>query len=134
MALGRVASGVWKEGEFAGWLLIVPAGTASQPIEREGEVLLGDEAYERTQLWSNRVVNLASTAFFAAMALGLSLAASRMVTRRVTRLARQAAGPVDDPAHLPGPFDASGGDEIALLASSMNAMRVRVVELLQSWR
>lgn len=139
VALGRVASGVWKEGEFAGWLLIAPAaprgargdGSPDGAIEREGEVLLEEAAYERTRRWSDRVLNLASTALFAAMALGLSLAASRMVTRRVTRLARQAAAPVDDPAHLPGPFEVAGGDEIATLARSMNGMRARVKGLLQ---
>ena len=54
---------------------------------------------------------------------------SRLVTGRVTRLARQASTPVAA-GELPGPFNAKGKDEIALLAATMNSMRDRVAGLL----
>lgn len=56
---------------------------------------------------------------------------SRAVTGRVSRLARQAAAPVQASGNLPGPFDARGHDEIAQLAGAMNSMRDRVHGLLE---
>jgi len=59
-----------------------------------------------------------------------------LVTRRLSRLAADATTPLrgeqDEPVDLPGPFDETGGDEIALLASALNTMRGRIEELVAS--
>ena len=55
---------------------------------------------------------------------------ARVATRKLSRLADAAAAPTDD-GSLPGPFDTSGHDEIAVLAGSLNAMRARAVGSLE---
>lgn len=136
VALDRVAMGVWRDGEFAGWLLVYPAGGAEgaqpEPVDwaRRGNLVIrGAGAIDETNRSSNRVIHLVSFLLFAGIAVLVSAIVSRTVTRRVTGLARVAVGPVDDPRRLPGPFDESGDDEIATLAHAMNTMRGRVIEL-----
>jgi signal transduction histidine kinase len=55
---------------------------------------------------------------------------SRVTTRRLAQIAAEANAPfaADDP--LPGPFDASGRDEIAQLAGALNRMRTRASEVM----
>jgi len=55
----------------------------------------------------------------------LGFALSRWMTARLKRLSEMAAGPVED-GELPGPFDESGDDEIAIVAATMNALRNQV--------
>jgi len=79
--------------------------------------------------WSNRVVNVVGAVFVLLAAAGAGLAVSRLVTGRVTRLARAAATPIDDPHQLPGPFPVEGEDELAQLARTLNGMRDKIAEL-----
>lgn len=51
-----------------------------------------------------------------------------IASRRLSRIAHEAAEPSADPAELPGPFHDQGSDEIAVLAKSLNVLRVRVQE------
>lgn len=62
-----------------------------------------------------------------ATALVLGLLASLLLSRRIVRLVRQTENTGAD--GLPGPFDARGGDEIAVLSGAMNAMRTRIRDL-----
>ncbi len=136
IVVGRTATEIWKEGEFAGWLVVYgrpplmgqrgPAAMAAA-ADSSGRVVVPRDRYRR---WSARTVNLVALVFFGALALLLSFAVSRLVTRRVTRLASEASALFDDPANLPGPFDESGHDEIATLARSLNALRGHVEGLL----
>ncbi len=64
------------------------------------------------------------------MSLLLAFAISVLATRRIKRLAREAAQPLSSTSDLPGPFTATGNDEIAQLAESMNQMRGRTERLL----
>ena len=55
-----------------------------------------------------------------------------LVTRRLSRLATDASTPLDEKLEnvdLPGPFDSSGKDEIARLATALNTMRGRIEDL-----
>ncbi len=71
--------------------------------------------------------------FWPALGLALLIAvlAARLVTAPLTRLAAAASEPVDEDGNLPGPFDATGSTEVAVLAQSMNLMRERVDELVK---
>jgi two-component system sensor histidine kinase MtrB len=60
-----------------------------------------------------------------ALAALLAYVLSRWLTARLTRLSEVAGRPVQD-GELPGPFDESGDDEIAIVAGTMNAMRKQV--------
>ncbi len=64
------------------------------------------------------------------MSLLLAFAISVLATRRIKRLAREAAQPLNSVSDLPGPFTAKGDDEIAQLADNMNRMRGRTARLL----
>ncbi len=63
----------------------------------------------------------------------LTMAFSRLMTRRLRRLSDQATSEPDPGESLPGPFpEARHKDEITVLARSMNTMRGRVGELLST--
>ena len=132
-SVGRLETPVWNDGELAGWLLLMPA-PGTLPAAEDGPVLLPETRFEDTVAWRDRVINLASIAFIGLLVAGLSIALSRMVTKRVTRLSELASVPLADPGDLPGPFDESGADEIARLARSMNAMRARVLQAVEGLR
>lgn len=68
----------------------------------------------------------------AALAALLGYVLSRWLTARLTRLSEVAAQPVAD-GELPGPFDESGDDEIAIVAGTMNALRKQVEARLQEF-
>lgn len=132
VGIGRQWTPAYLDGEHVGWLVLVPHPTRPRwSTDGTGPIYLPPESYEETLAWGARALNVASLVFMAALALGLSWALSRVVTRRVTDLSRLAAAPIDDSTGLPGPFETSGEDEIASLASSMNAMRTRVAELVE---
>lgn len=131
VGIGRQWTPAYLDGEHVGWLVLVPHPTPRWSTDGTGPVYLPPETYEETLAWGARALNVASLMFMAALALGLSWALSRVVTRRVTDLSRLAATPIDESTGLPGPFDTSGEDEIASLARSMNAMRTRVAELVE---
>jgi signal transduction histidine kinase len=66
------------------------------------------------------------------VAMLTSLLLVSIVTRRLSRLATDASTPLDDKLEnvdLPGPFEVSGDDEIARLATALNTMRGRIEEL-----
>jgi len=63
-----------------------------------------------------------------AIAVAVSVFVSRRLTRRLVDLAYVAGRPLPC-GRLPGPFDDSGGDEVAALAATMNGMRARVNQL-----
>ncbi|MEZ6195400.1 MAG: HAMP domain-containing sensor histidine kinase [Planctomycetota bacterium] len=65
-------------------------------------------------------------------ALLFSGAVTLLVTRRLRKLARQAARPPADKTGVPGPFAVSGRDEVAFLANTLNGMRTRVIESIES--
>lgn len=75
--------------------------------------------------------------FFKLLASGLiaaltSLLLVGLVTHRLSKLATDASVPVGEEVgavDLPGPFQVSGDDEIARLASALNTMRGRIQEL-----
>jgi signal transduction histidine kinase len=72
--------------------------------------------------------------FYRLFAAGLvaaltSLLMVSLVTRRLSKLAAEASAPLAEMVEnvdLPGPFDASGNDEIARLAAALNTMRGRI--------
>ncbi len=66
-----------------------------------------------------------------ALAVILAVTISVVATRRLERLAGIVSQPPSDLESLPGPFDESGNDEIALLARAMNKMRDRVQALVR---
>lgn len=58
-----------------------------------------------------------------------------LVTHRLSKLASEASAPLDETVEnvdLPGPFEATGDDEIARLARTLNIMRSRIVDLVAS--
>ena len=83
-------------------------------------------------MFSTVAVALLSGAIAILLAVLLAFAISRWLTGRLARFSREAAESMrrDD---LPGPFDASGEDEISIMATSMNAMRARVEERLKAF-
>lgn len=96
---------------------------AADQLERTGEIQW--LSAEDRNYWI-----FESLVFASALALFGAFLVSRFATRRLSRLAEQARGPVGE-EHLPGPFEVTGRDEITVLARSMNAMRERVSELLE---
>ena len=80
----------------------------------------------------NLVAKLMSSLVVAMTVALLALATSRLVTRRLRRLSDQATGDPDVGESLPGPFRVQGEDEIAALATSMNHMRSRVGQLVDT--
>ncbi len=74
------------------------------------------------------LVGLTFAAIFGALT---SFAVSRLVARRISRLAEQVAVPFRGEGDLPGPFDDTGRDEIALLARAMNLTRERAEYLIR---
>lgn len=71
-----------------------------------------------------------SLIFAAILALIAMFIVSRIATRRLARLAKEARAPIKD-GQLPGPFHVAGQDEIESLARSMNDMRSRITELVR---
>ena len=63
------------------------------------------------------------------VAVLLSLAISRFVTKRITRLAAQVGTSVPNPDGDPIPFAVGGADEIAMLARALDDSRARVIDL-----
>ena len=75
------------------------------------------------------VVVAATAAYASVFALALGSLVSFVATRRISRLTNQAArSPAEE--GVPGPFDAAGSDEIAVLGRTMNTMRVEILSLL----
>jgi hypothetical protein len=90
------------------------------------------EANVGSKVWGIPV-NIMLRLLAASLIAGLtSVLLVNFVTRRLSRLAADAIAPFRSQAEmvdLPGPFDVSGGDEIALLAMALNTMRGRIEEL-----
>ncbi len=92
---------------------------------------LSEEEFEASVRFWERASTLLGFAFKALTVLLVAFVLSRVVTRRVARLSRESAGSLDA-GHVPGPFTDSGNDEIGVLASSLNGMRERILELVGS--
>ncbi len=97
----------------------------------EGELVMTDAEFAESMQRESRVATAVSITVTVLIALLLALAISRLVTRRLSKLAATAGGPVGRGAELPGPFDDAGQDEIAVLARAMNTMRARANELVE---
>ncbi|GJM24986.1 MAG: hypothetical protein DHS20C16_14010 [Phycisphaerae bacterium] len=93
------------------------------------------EAGVESNVWGIPV-NIMLRLLAASLIAGLtSVLLVNFVTRRLSRLAADATVPLRGQAELvdlPGPFEVSGGDEIALLATALNTMRGRIEELVAS--
>lgn len=107
-------------------VLNLPAGTNLALSEEQRAAL-----EERRNQYSN-ISNGVTIGIAVATALLLAVVASFLITRRLRRLAREVeASKLDE---LPGPFRETGRDEISLLASALNQMRYRVIELVDNLR
>jgi len=94
----------------------------------QNELLLTEQQYEAAEVSKSRIVRGSSIVIVSLAVLLFAFVTSRLVTRRLTRLARM----VGRGAHeVPGPFPSRGQDEIALLSRSMNDMRERVLALVE---
>jgi signal transduction histidine kinase len=76
----------------------------------------------------DEAVSLGTTVVLAVL---LAFVVSRLVTRRLSRLAALASEPVPDDGDLPGPFFGGGRDEIGALARALDVRRERVMELVE---
>lgn len=146
---GRTAPAVgfalpWK-GEVAGYLIAVlldPVqharyfGVEVDQLDRveeswfavsPGTPLLSDLEAERIE---SRVALVFGAVAVVALASILAWTGSRLVTRRLSRMAAEAAKALEEEAPLPGPFVEEGRDEVAALARAMNSMRARLQESL----
>lgn len=107
-------------------VLHLPAGTDLALSDTQRAAL-----EERRNQYDN-ISNGVTISIAVATALLLGIVASFLITRRLRRLAREVeASKLDE---LPGPFRESGKDEISLLASALNQMRYRVIELVDNLR
>ncbi len=100
------------------------------PNTFSGWIVTDDEQLQRSLARKS----LVSSALTIGLAIGVTMVLlwglSRFVTRRLSRLAEQAAQPLGADGGLPAPFEVGGRDEITVLAGAMNAMRGRVAALL----
>ena len=115
--------------ERAGWVEVVqvhsPGDYSLLDAEEAEYYATLDRQAERTETFQKLGLALVG----ALVVLLLATAISLFVTRRLSRLASKASAIVPG-GGLPGPFDASGRDEISTLASALNTMRDRASELL----
>lgn len=144
--VGSVFAPVHLEGSLAGWLVLLHAengradsaadvarsGAHSEgTLPRRAEPIELDE--QELRFAEGRKVVLSRVVLFASvglLAVSASLLVSRLVTRRLSRLARDLTVPFEDRDELPGPFDDAGRDEFAVLARSLNLGRERVLTLI----
>lgn len=96
----------------------------SKPVYRSLSTLLG-----APPLGESRIASVVWFLVMTGIAILLAVVISRRVTRRLAGMSDLASRPLPC-GRLPGPFDESGGDEVARLAGTMNAMRQRVNQLL----
>lgn len=81
-----------------------------------------NEGWTPAEFTATAIAILLIGAFFGGI---FGLAIGRVTTRRLERIASQAAAPFGAKDPLPGPFDEAGRDEIAQLAGALNRMRER---------
>ena len=119
-----------------GMSLFAPAAEVAEVAETPSQAAASgpptaeQAALERVERRRKIVASSAALSLVVVIGLLVSSAVSRLVTRRVTRIAEQVAVPFLDQADLPGPFDVTGNDEIALLVRTMNATRSKVEALI----
>lgn len=111
----------YARAELAGWLVVLGAAAAqASPLPESSQD-------QNLRYLTGSLVGVGLAVIFGALA---SFAISRLVARRLSQLAKQVAVPFRGDGDLPGPFDDSGRDEIALLARAMNLTRERAEELI----
>ncbi|MCP3978283.1 MAG: hypothetical protein GY716_02985 [bacterium] len=91
---------------------------------------LGLEDLGRTSYAVVGVALSAAVAVVAATLIGFAL--SRWLTGRLARMSELASSPVAE-GELPGPFDDSGHDEIAVVATTLNTLRDQVADRLKEF-
>lgn len=79
-------------------------------------------------------VSLMHTVIGATLGGVIGLIVSRVSLAQLQRIAQQVSAPFGMDDALPGPFLVDGEDEVAQLASALNAMRARSVDLMESLR
>ncbi len=119
--------------EFKEFLAASSAGEDGAGAKEE-PLVMSEAEYDELQKQRERIIVAMKIAISLGIALFLGGLLSLLVTRRVRRLAIDAHAVGRGSTSLPGPFDARGHDEIALLARSMNEMRSRATELLDDLR
>ena len=134
---------VHREGALAGWLVLFfssPSATIAfgssfddPTLWMNGEGETGEaELPEEVRQLARRVRILAEAVSWGStflIAILLSVAISRLVTVRLTRLATMVGQPVQD---APGTLRVRGGDEISMLAQALDESRRQVRELVQA--
>ena len=145
--VGSVFAPVHKKGRLAGWLVLLhaypdrtysvadvagrkPAPSETFRMKRVETIELDEAELIAATQRQERLATIASLVCVLLIALSASLVASRLIGRRLSRLAREASLPFDDARALPGPFENYGNDEVALLARAMNLGRERASALL----
>ncbi|MEM7245183.1 MAG: HAMP domain-containing sensor histidine kinase [Acidobacteriota bacterium] len=120
-------------GRPRGWLVYTwldpPLSESDASLSAEGDLVLEDEEFQALAEREVKVFWIARGAILGIIVAVIAIAISRGVTRRLSRLAVQAAAPLGSGGEPPGPFEVEGNDEIALLATTMNDLRDRVGEL-----
>ena len=146
--VGSVFAPVHKQGRLAGWLVLLHAyrdrtysvadvsGSEPTPrqtfrMERVATIEMDQEELDAAASRQRLMATGASILGVMIIALSASFVVSRLIARRLSVLARQVAVPFEHRADLPGPFNDSGNDEVALLARAMNLTRNRANFLLE---
>ncbi len=92
-------------------------------------LLSGQDLLTKRAARQKRLSLYARFAIAAAIATAIGLLSTILLTRRLTRLARQAE--VSDEHGVPGPFLEDGPSEIAILGGTLNQMRERIRGLIR---
>jgi signal transduction histidine kinase len=116
----------WDADDSPPGLDLIPGGGLRAAAALQDEDL--DAAAQRLRLVRGAI----DVAVSIVIALFMAGFVTLIVTRRLRRLARQAARPPSDQSGVPGPFEVAGGDEVAILANTLNGMRTRVIDSIES--
>ena len=133
----------YDEAQLVGWTIVLAKGRSlAEELGAELGQTLGPDGwdgaaprvmdaqeFQSTTRNMQRLGMAVSWLLTLTTALVLAWLVSRLVTRRLTDLASKAALPIDGENHGIELFDASGADEISMLARSLNDARKRNVSL-----
>jgi len=142
--VGSVFVPVHEQGELAGWLVLLHADEARAPSitdmaanaePREGPVERVEEELRRAEQRRELTASVLAFTVVGLIALYASVLMSRLITRRLSKLARFAASPFEDgPGSAPDALELDGKDEITLVAQAMKTGRDRANTLLAELR